>query len=624
MLFECSWEVANKVGGVHSVLVSKASEMVATYGAGYVTIGPWLGNASALQFDESTSPPPSIAAFLHFLESVAGLKAHYGSWLVSANPAVFLLEMNPHHDYRADLWRELRIGNISDQDSTTRDAVKFGYTVARFFASYLDFRDGGFTPDPSHPTADLFLTKAQLPVLHVHEWQAGLAVTLLRSWKKQVGLVFTTHATILGRHLCAGGDVQFYQHLPLIDVDREAGSRGIYAQYCIERGAAANAHVLTTVSTVTAQECKYLLKREPDVLTPNGLSSTTYQPASGEAENLHTRYKMMLHEFVRGHWTGQLTFDLNHTIYAFFAGRYEYLNKGIDIFLDALGWLNNALQAMPTLERTVVAFIITPAPTQGWNNATLSGHFAAVKLRQTCDELKATIGNRLFDSVSHGIIPSGSALLTTAEETALKRHLLLQKGHASYMLPPVVTHNMANEHDPILAHLRRLGLANHPTQPVKVVYHPDFLNPSANPILPLEYLDFVRGCHVGVFPSLYEPFGLTPCEAMCCGTPSITSNTSGFARTLVGAVPNPEEVGVFVLDRMNPRPREQIVSDLGELLLKCALMHRPQRANLRLKTEQAAHVLDWKNLIKYIMEAHQLARTRAQPERPSDAASGIM
>ena len=41
-LFEVSWEVCNKVGGIHTVISTKAKTMVERLGEEYVAIGPWL------------------------------------------------------------------------------------------------------------------------------------------------------------------------------------------------------------------------------------------------------------------------------------------------------------------------------------------------------------------------------------------------------------------------------------------------------------------------------------------------------------------------------------------------------------------------------------------------------
>lgn len=150
-------------------------------------------------------------------------------------------------------------------------------------------------------------------VAHFHEWQAGVAIPLCRKRHIDITTVFTTHATLLGRYLCAGS-VDFYNNLQYFDVDHEAGKRGIYHRYCIERSAAHCADVFTTVSHITAYEAEHLLKRKPDGVLPNGLNVVKFQ-AMHEFQNLHAKSKEKINEFVRGHFYGHYDFELQNTIY---------------------------------------------------------------------------------------------------------------------------------------------------------------------------------------------------------------------------------------------------------------------------------------------------------------------
>ena len=155
------------------------------------------------------------------------------------------------------------------------------------------------------------LTKAV--IAHFHEWQVGVAISLCRKRHIDVTTVFTTHATLLGRYLCAGS-VDFYNNLQYFDVDHEAGKRGIYHRYCIERSSTHCADVFTTVSHITAYESEHLLKRKPDGVLPNGLNVIKFQ-AMHEFQNLHSTAKAKINEFVRGHFYGHYNFDLEKTLY---------------------------------------------------------------------------------------------------------------------------------------------------------------------------------------------------------------------------------------------------------------------------------------------------------------------
>lgn len=231
-------------------------------------------------------------------------------------------------------------------------------------------------------------------VAHFHEWQAGVAIPLCRKRHIDVTTIFTTHATLLGRYLCAGS-VDFYNNLQYFDVDHEAGKRGIYHRYCVERSAAHCADVFTTVSHITAYEAEHLLKRKPDGVLPNGLNVVKFQ-AMHEFQNLHSTAKEKINEFVRGHFYGHVDFDLDSTLYIFSAGRYEYRNKGLDMFIEALARLNYRLQSSGSAV-TIVAFIITPAQTHSYTIDSLKGQAVTKQLKDTVTEIQNRIGSRLFD-----------------------------------------------------------------------------------------------------------------------------------------------------------------------------------------------------------------------------------
>jgi glycogen(starch) synthase len=162
---------------------------------------------------------------------------------------------------------------------------------------------------------------------------------------------------------------------------------------------------------------------------------------------------------------------------------------------------------------TVVAFIIMPAATHSYTIEALKGQAVTKQLRDTVTEIQNRIGNRLFEMTARYTgeigteVPDPSTLLSAEDKILLKRRVFALKRNS---LPPVVTHNMADDAaDPILNQIRRVQLFNGSHDRVKVIFHPEFLN-SNNPILGLDYEEFVRGCHLGVFPSYYEPWGVSP------------------------------------------------------------------------------------------------------------------
>ncbi|KAJ3220144.1 glycogen synthase isoform 1, partial [Clydaea vesicula] len=444
-------------------------------------------------------------------------------------------------------------------------------------------------------------------IAHFHEWLAGVALVLIRKRSLNISTVFTTHATLLGRYLCAG-DVDFYNNLKHFDVDHEAGKRGIYHRYCIERAAAHCADVFTTVSHITAYEAEWLLKRKPDGILPNGLSVVKFS-ALHEFQNLHAKSKEKIHEFVRGHFYGHSDFDLDNTIYFFTAGRYEFRNKGVDMFIEALARLNARLKSSGS-SVTVVAFIIMPARTLSYSVEALKGQAVMKQLRDTVTEIQNSIGARIFEIAATGKLPTQEDIMHDEEQVLLKRRIFALKRDA---LPPIVTHNMQDDsHDPILNQIRQVQLFNRHEDKVKVVFHPEFLNAN-NPLLSMDYEEFVRGCHLGVFPSYYEPWGYTPAECTVMGVPSITSNLAGFGCFMDEMISHPQDYGIYIVDR-RLKSVEESVNQLTDQMLEFCLKSRRQRINQRNRTERLSDLLDWKRMGLEYIKARWVAVRRKWPE----------
>ncbi|MGH0134755.1 UNVERIFIED_CONTAM: hypothetical protein FKN15_006928 [Acipenser sinensis] len=253
-----------------------------------------------------------------------------------------------------------------------------------------------------------------------------------------------------------------------------------------------------------------------DVVTPNGLNVKKFS-AMHEFQNLHSTNKVRLQEFVRGHFYGHLDFTLEKTLFFFIAGRYEFMNKGADIFLESLSRLNFLLR------------------------------------RQS--------------------------------------------------LPPVTTHNMLDDStDPILSNIRRIGLFNSRTDRVKVIFHPEFLS-STSPLLPMDYEEFVRGCHLGVFPSYYEPWGYTPGECTVMGIPSVTTNLSGFGCFMQEHVADPAAYGIYILDRRF-RSADESCNQLTQFMFGFCQQSRRQRVIQRNRTERLSDLLDWRYLGRLLPQRH--------------------
>eukprot|EP01135_Chromosphaera_perkinsii_P012098 Nk52_evm36s2579 gene=Nk52_evmTU36s2579 len=589
--FELAWEVANKVGGIYTVIKSKAPTTCAELGEKYCLIGPY--NEQQAKTEVEIVEPTNLV-MKNTLNSMrqAGIRVFFGRWLTEGYPKVILFDINAAMDrldnWKRELWESTSIGTPKE-DKETNQAVIFGFLSAWFLGEFLN------KAGPS-----------ELICAHFHEWLASIGLVLIRTRQLPIATVFTTHATLLGRYLCAG-KTDFYNNLPHFQVEKEAGDRGIYHRYCIERAAAHSAHVFTTVSQITADESEHLLKRKPDLVLPNGLSVTKFS-ALHEFQNLHAKKKEKINTFVRGHFYGHYDFDLDKTLYFFTAGRYEYFNKGADMYIESLARLNHRLKEIGS-DVTIVAFIIMPTTTNNLAVEALKGQAVTKQLREVVADLQQKVGKRIFEAALRGNLAEPNDLLKSEDIISLKRCIYAAQRET---LPPVVTHNMVDDsNDAILNHIRRCRLFNDKSDRVKIVFHPEFLS-STNPLLALDYEEFVRGCHLGVFPSYYEPWGYTPAECTIMGVPSITSNLSGFGCFVEDHIQDSSSYGLYIVDRRF-KSADESINQLTQYMLDFACLNRRQRVNLRNRTERLSDMLDWKRLGLYYTKARRLALKRVYP-----------
>ncbi len=591
LLFEIAWEVCWQLGGIYTVLRTKAASTVSTWGDRYCLIGPYNPGTAAVEFEEQ----PSEGVIRKTLDALRGMgiPCHFGRWLVQGRPRVILLDYRARYrSLDADkylMWADHGI-SVPASDGEVNETVAFGFTVAEFFRQLC-------SAAPGRPV-----------IAHFHEWMGGVAVPRIAHLRLAMTTIFTTHATLLGRYL-ASDNPEFYRDLPFVNPDAEAARFNIHARFAIERAAAHAATVFTTVSEVTSHETEKLLGRSPDVLLPNGINLQRFA-ALHEFQNLHREFKERIHEFVMGHFFPSYTFDLDRTLYLFTSGRYEYRNKGMDMFIESLYRLNQRLKTIHD-PPTVVAFIITRASTRNINVDVLRNQSMFNELRDTCEEVERQMGKRLFEAVAHGRVPAGKELLEDDAQVRLKRAMHAWRTQRS---PLIVTHDLIDDGgDPVLKHLRHRGLFNAPEDPVKVVFHPEFVT-ATNPLLSLEYEQFVRGCHMGVFPSYYEPWGYTPMESIAMGVPAITTDLSGFGAYVQRHVPKHDEQGIVVINR-GGRSFDQSSDDIADHLFRFAQLDRRERIELRNKVERLSEQFDWSLLISHYNAAHQLALQRIGAKR---------
>ena len=600
LLVEVGWEVCNQVGGIYTVLRTKSQITSRKYGNRYCLVGPYVEATADTEFE----PLPLTGTFGRAVELLLerGVHAHFGRWLVSGKPQVILIDYAKHLDklnqYKYFLWKDHGIETTDDRE--VNDVILFGYLVAELFEILCEL----LTPPAAHerslvPEHD----GIALPILgQFHEWMGAAAILEIRRRGLKVASIFTTHATLLGRYL-ASDDHNFYSFLPQIDPGGSAHARGIHPRYAVERSAAASATVFTTVSEITGYEAQHFLGRAPDVLLPNGLNIQRFT-ALHEFQNLHAVSKQKIHDFVVGHFFPSYSFDLDRTLYVVTSGRYEYTNKGLDLYIEALARLNWRLKSTRQLA-TIVAFIITRAPNRGMNVDVLKSQVLFGELATTVRAISEQMRQKLLESVAMGRQPQ-TDLLDEYAQVRLKR---MTHAWRRRHLPAIVTHDMTYDaHDAVLGKLRSCNLVNLPDDPVKVVFHPEFLS-STSPLIGLDYDEFVRGCHLGVFPSYYEPWGYTPMECAALGVPAITSDLAGFGGYVQRTIPDHDQKGMFVLERRY-KSFDESADQLATLMQNVLLAERRERIDLRNRVEALSAQFDWNELARNYWAAHELALTR--------------
>jgi glycogen(starch) synthase len=570
LVCEISWEVCQQVGGIYTVL-----------------IGPYNPETSPQEFEET----PLRGVFGDAVKALraAGLEVHYGYWLITGRPRAVLFNpvsaFNRLDEIKYFLWEHhgISMGN----DWMLNQIAAFGYMVEQFFRALMS------------------VCGNRRIIAHFHEWMSATAIPEMRQAKLPIPIVFTTHATLLGRYV-ANNDPWFYDHVPFVEWLNDARRYNIEAQVRIERAAAHGAHVFTTLSRITGFECEYLLGRKPDLLLPNGLNIERFA-AVHEFQNLHRLYKEQIDQFVTGHFFPSYSFDLNHTRYFFTSGRYEYINKGFNLTIDALARLNWQMKETK-LNKTIVFFLVTKQPFKSINADVLRNRAMMQEIQKTCAHIKEQVGERLFTATTMSKTISLDALLDDYWRLRLRR--LMHEWRAKRP-PTIVTHDMIDDaNDEVLNHLRAKQLFNLPSDPVKVVYHPDFVA-STDPLFGMDYDQFVRGCHLGVFPSAYEPWGYTPMECMARGVPAVTSDLAGFGTYLMDNMPDYEQRGLFVVKRRDCS-FDAAVEQLTQWLFKFLLLDRRERIAMRNRVESSCDEFDWSNLEEYYELAHEMAMERAE------------
>ncbi len=584
-LYEVSWEVCNKVGGIHTVLKSKAAVMKQRY-RHYTLIGPYFEKKAALELEEQVPPKDVAKAFKALAQE--GITCYYGIWQIKGEPAVILIDFTKLKEQKdklkAELWKHYKVDSLN-AGWDYEEPVIFSAAVAKLLAALENS-----------------LGKKRL-VAHFHEWMTGAGILFLKNVGSSFRTVFTTHATMLGRAICGSGE-PLYEMLEHINGTEEAYKHGVQAKHLTETACAHTCDTFTTVSAITGMEAEKLLGRKPDVLVLNGLDVERF-PTFEETSIKHLTCREELRRFLTYYFFPYYLFPLEHNLIFFITGRYEFKNKGLDLTIQALARLNELLQEEGDDKRTVSVFFWIPMEHAGvkvelLENKNYHNHITSY-IHYNADNILQKV---LYDFLAQKDV-TGETLFTKEFLKEMKKDLLQFKRQGN---PPLCTNYLPNEEqDETIAALHAAGLDNREDDRVKVIVQPVYLDGNDG-LVNLPYYDAIAGTHLGLFPSYYEPWGYTPLETGAMGVAALTTDLAGFGQFIEPHLPE-ENAGITVLHRLG-RKREEVVEDFAKKLLEFTKISHTDRVQHKIAAKELSQLCDWEEFVDNYITAHNLALQR--------------
>ena len=529
-IFEASWEVCNKVGGIYTVLSSRAKTLQDKFHDRILFIGPdlWKGKKN-IYFTEDDR---LYAAWKAHACHEEGLGVRVGRWNVPGTPIAILVDFqryyNEKNEIYAAMWRDYGVDSLhayGDYDESSMFAIAAGKVAE----SYYRFN----------------LTAKDKVVFQAHEWMTGMGALYLKKHVPEIATLFTTHATSIGRSI-AGNNKPLYNYLNEYNGDQMACELNMVSKHSTEKTAAHVADCFTTVSNITAVECAQLLEKAPDVVTPNGFEDD-FVPKG----RTFTQKRKEAHDLLRRVAETLFGYRLDdNALFIGTAGRYEYKNKGLDVFMESLKRLSEMNPA-----RQVVAFFVIPA------------HIDRKRLD-------------LAYCLEHPDTPLNSNNRYTTHDL----------------------HDFA--HDPIMGAIQWFHLDNSEAERVKVVFIPSYLD-GQDGIFNKKYYDLLIGLDLTVFASYYEPWGYTPLESVAFSVPTITTDKSGFGQW-VSRTPQGIEHSVGVIRRSDYNGPE-VATRIAEMINEFASYDEATIKKLRKKASAIAEKALWKHFIRYYEQAYDIA-----------------
>jgi glycogen(starch) synthase len=571
---EVSFEVANKVGGIYQVLNSKSYKMKDYYDDNYVTIGMYDEEAVRDDFNPTKCPREVEELKKRDLD---GIEIHCGVWMISSQPTCILVDPSgmdkTADEIKEEMYEKHGVDSLGAGDEFD-EPIRWAYAVGRVISALEEEMEGE-------------------TVVQLHEWLSGPAMMNFDSPS-----VFTTHATALGRAL-SNSDYDLQEAVEQGEVeDSLAENYGVKAKHQVEKMAAQNSSVFTTVSDTTAREAEAVLDRKPDKVLPNGFNVEEF-PSLEELSYQHKQKKKKMKEFLRAYFEPYYDIDLeNDPRVLFISGRYEFHNKGLDVFIDALGDLNQQEGD------DFFVFLFVPSDVRGAKPEVLENMSLYQELKNYVEDINPRLRNNLLNSLTSGEDP-GEALRSVVDETSSTVESLQRKFHSKGDSPPTSAYDLTYPHDEILDRLYEKGLKNREEDRVKVVFYPTYLS-RGDKLLSMDYNDAIVASSAGIFPSYYEPWGYTPVETAANGALSITTDMAGFGKFLYDNTEEDNRKGIRVLDRKDVSD-EEASENLAEMIEDIVSYSKTEITERKHNARKLAQLTSWEKLGENYREAHKMA-----------------
>ena len=537
-LFESSWEVCNKVGGIYTVLSTKAHTLQRSFKDKLIFIGPdvWADTNAPDFIEEDVL----FADWKTYTKTTENLKVKVGRWNVPGTPPVILVDFKPFFkekdSFFFSMWESFRVDSIHAYGDYDESCI-FAYAVGKVIESFYHFYK---------------LENKKVAALF-NEWMLGMGALYIKKQLPAVATLFTTHATSIGRSI-AGNNKALYAYMDGYNGDQMAGELNMEAKHSLEKQTALHVDCFTTVSDITARECKQLLDKAPDIVTPNG-----FEPNFVPSDKEYDKKRMAARRDLLNVAEKLLGCPISPDAFLVStSGRYEYRNKGIDVFIEAM----NRVRTSGRLQREVVAFIMVPA----W-------------VRDARADLKEVIDKNIRTT--------------------------------SPMQMPFVTHWLNQmEQDKVLNYISHAGFTNSATDKLKIIFVPCYLD-GRDGILNKPYYDLLIGMDATVYPSYYEPWGYTPLESIAFGIPTITTDLAGFGLWAKKHVTgNNISEGVAVVNRDDFNYFE-VADAITSSILALAGKDKKEMAEIRKRSFCLAAKAEWSKFIVYYEEAFRIALEHA-------------